>query len=211
VANVGVENTTVEVAIGGGFVWATDLAGLAKVNLETNMKVADIEGRYLSIVGGPDGVWAFEPDVGRIVSIDAKTNDRSPVASVAGGVSDLRYDDGYLWYTNARGVGGANADVGVFRVDPETGETRPFNPESVPGGCSLEGCERSILALGNGAAWYLNEARTVTRMDMTTREDQRIPVPKARGVAFGDGYVWILLLSRPAVHPAGSRQDGAGE
>lgn len=89
-------------------------------------------------------------------------------------------------------VGDAPEDTLVIRLNPETGERRSYRTENPPGGCSFEGCPLQILAVGEGAVWYLNNTGTVTRLDPVTGEDQRLVVPAADGVAVGEGSVWVL-------------------
>ncbi|HJP65379.1 MAG TPA: serine/threonine-protein kinase [Actinomycetota bacterium] len=204
VANIPIENTSGEVAIGGGFVWALDHDGIAKIDPATNRQIAQVKGVFLHEVGGPSGIWAFDseqtsPGVfnSDIVSVDADTNRAITLAGPIP-VADMVFADGFVWVSNAGGAGGGPDPV-VVRVDPTSGRHHFFVPESLPGGCTFEGCQRNILAVGAGAAWYINEDGTLTRLDLATEEDQKVALPKIRGVAFGDDYVWALLLKEDTV------------
>jgi tRNA A-37 threonylcarbamoyl transferase component Bud32/streptogramin lyase len=199
VANVPVENPFQEIAVGGEFVWVIDTTGMAKVDPATNRQFGHLDGRYSHLAGESDGVWTFDIDAGNIVFVDSTTNRAHRVRTLTRGVSDLVAADGFLWYTNARGAGTLGEDVVVVRVNPTTGKSRVFHPKSVPGGCSFQGCNLNVLAVGGGAAWYINEDGTLTRLDIATGQDQKIAVPKVAGVALGEGSVWILLTNEPKV------------
>jgi hypothetical protein len=193
-----VDNATGDVAVAGGFVWATDGAGVAKIDPARAVVIGHIDGRFCCLEGGPDGLWAnhiFGPTAegeftDYLVRIDPQTNRIQRMGERNARIIDIEVDEGDVWYTQSATVG--DEDSVAIRVNAETGDRRTYRPETPPGGCSFEGCAWEILAVGEGAVWFLNNTGTVTRLDPVTGEDQKLVVPGADGVAVGDGSVWVL-------------------
>jgi serine/threonine-protein kinase len=189
-----VENALGDLASAGGFVWVVDNAGISKVDSDHAVVVGRLDGRYCCLEGEPDALWAehiVEQAGGvfqsALVRIDPSTNRVTRFGEHDIGIADIEVADGFVWYTTAE-----RGDSQLVRFDPDTGRERSYAPESAPGGCSFEGCASEILAVGEGAAWFLNMTGTLTRLDAQTGDDQKVVVPGADGVAVGEGFVWVL-------------------
>jgi serine/threonine protein kinase len=196
---VPVENARGDLAIGGGFLWVVDQTGIAKIDPARNVAIGHIEGQFCCLEGAPDGLWAdkvsFLPGEGfksDLVRIDPRTNRIHRMGEKNVNMQDIEVAGEELWYVGGATVGDAPEDTLVVRLDTLTGARRPYRTESPPGGCSFEGCAWEILAVGEGAVWFLNNTGTVTRLDPATGEDQKLVVPAADGVAVGEGSVWVL-------------------
>jgi Protein kinase domain len=203
-----VENAGGDIAVAGGFVWATDHTGISKIDPARNVVVGHIDGEYCCLEGSPDELWAEfskidlsnEQFTSHLVRIDPQTNRvhrmgggiRTRVSARDVGIQDIEVSGDELWYVEGASVGDAPEDTLAVRLNIATGDRREYRTESPPGGCSFEGCPWQTLAVGEGAVWFLNNTGTVTRLDPLTGEDQKLVVPGADGVAAGEGYVWVL-------------------
>jgi serine/threonine-protein kinase len=194
-----VENAGGDVAVAGGFVWATDHTGISKIDPARNVVIGHIDGQYCCLEGSPDGVWA-ELGLVRVggdfdsylLRIDPTTNRVHRMGEKDVGIQDIEVVGDELWYVEGASVGDAPEDTLAVRVDLVSGDRRSYRTESPPGGCSFEGCPWETLAVGEGAVWFLNNTGTVTRLDPVSGEDQKLVVPGADGVAAGEGYVWVI-------------------
>ena len=193
-----IENAIGDIAVAGGFVWATDTTGISKIDPARGVAVGHIDGRFCCLEGAQDDLWGEtligEPGGGDsyLIRIDPQTNRVQRRGEKNVGIQDIEVSGDELWYVEGASVGDAPEDTLVVRINAVTGDRRTYRTESPPGGCSFEGCARQILALGEGAVWFLNNNGTVTRMDPVTGEDQKLVVPAADGVAVGEGSVWVL-------------------
>ncbi|MET0455403.1 MAG: protein kinase, partial [Mycobacterium sp.] len=109
------------------------------------------------------------------------TVDGDPI-KVGANPNDIIEAGGFLWT--------ANMDDGtVTKIDPATGDTEEISV----GGDPIQ------LAATRGAVWALNYTDAVTHIDIDTGEVsepiQAGPMPDVKGIAAGDGQVWLSHIT----------------
>jgi DNA-binding SARP family transcriptional activator/ABC-type branched-subunit amino acid transport system substrate-binding protein len=182
------------IAVTDAAVWVVnpDLS-VSRIDSTTNRVVPGVAGvRAYSIAAGEGEVWILSVR-GEIVEIDPRTNAASkgiPVAAES--LQALAVGAGAVWVADP--LGGS-----FWRIDPD--------PEPVLRTIPLE-VGVGAVAFGEGAVWATNELTDeVYRIDPETNEARvvsRIPAP--RGVAVGEGGVWVTSAGPPSaeVLPASS-------
>ena len=162
---------------------------VSRIDPQTNRVVAGVAGvRALSIAAGESEVWIVN-DQGEVVEIDPRTNRASkPIPVAADRLTALAVGAGAVWAADPSGGS-------VWRIDTD--------PEpmlsTIPLGVGVDG-----VAFGEGAVWAFNEiADEVYRIDPDTYEARvvsRIAAP--RGVAVGEGGVWVTSAGPPSAEEA---------
>jgi branched-chain amino acid transport system substrate-binding protein len=179
------------IAVTDAAVWVVnpDLS-VSRIDPRTNRVVAGVAGvQALSIAAGEDEVWIVN-DQGEVVEIDPRTDTASKAIPVAAeSLTALAVGAGAVWVADP--IGGS-----IWRIDPD-----PDQP--ILRTISLEvGVGR--VAFGEGAVWASNEiADEVYRIDPDTNEARvvsRIAAP--RGVAVGEGGVWVTSAGPPSAEEA---------
>ena len=178
------------IAVTDAAVWVVnpDLR-VSRIDPQTNRVVAGVAGvRALSIAAGESEVWIVN-DQGEVVEIDPRTNRASkPIPVAADRLTALAVGAGAVWAADPSGGS-------VWRIDTD--------PEpmlsTIPLGVGVDG-----VAFGEGAVWAFNEiADEVYRIDPDTYEARvvsRIAAP--RGVAVGEGGVWVTSAGPPSAEEA---------
>ena len=211
-----IEGMAVGIAFGAGSGWVSVGGGnlgsapsLVRIDPANNRILATINvtesrpGRLRVLSTGisftAGRVWLSRDSTGShgdVVSVNPATNrvDGGP-ATVGTGPHTLLAAFGSLWVENTGltvGRGHAPALLAsVARIDPRTRQvtTEPFS---------------GAPSAGFGSLWVRDDA-AITRYDPSTgRTIARIQVPRAVGIAFGDGRVWAVSQSANPSHPDGS-------
>jgi DNA-binding SARP family transcriptional activator/ABC-type branched-subunit amino acid transport system substrate-binding protein/streptogramin lyase len=162
---------------------------VSRIDPQTNRVVPGVAGvRALTIAAGESEVWIVN-DQGEVVEIDPRTNLASkPIPVAADSLTALAVGAGAVWVADPSGGS-------VWRIDTD--------PEpilhTIPLGVGVDG-----VAFGEGAVWAFNEiADEVYRIDPDTNEARvvsRIAAP--RGVAVGEGGVWVTSAGPPSAEEA---------
>ncbi len=151
---------------------------VSRISARTNDVVARVAGlQALSIAAGDGEVWVID-ERGELVEIDVRTNRVSNRIEVpAASTTTLAVGAGAVWVTDP--VGGS-----VWRVDPE--------PEPILRTIPLE-VGVAEIAFGEGSVWATNElAGEVYRIDPRTNRARVVSrIASPRGIAVGDGAVWV--------------------
>jgi streptogramin lyase len=171
-----------DLAVGGSGVWIANNGRLQHLDIEgtgeaegfpiasgtVRMHVSVSPGSVWVVVAG-EQVFKVDPDSGRKTPFDAGLN---PV--------DIAVGDGTLWALDQSG------SIQGFDVGSERAEGGPI---AVPTG------ENAEITLGSGALWYgALGSREFTRIDLETREVQKIALPSNYvDMGVGQGEVWVLM------------------
>ena len=178
------------IAVTDAAVWVVnpDLR-VSRIDPQTNRVVASVAGvRALNIAAGESEVWIVN-DQGEVVEIDPRTNLASkPIPVAAESLTALAVGAGAVWVADPSGGS-------VWRIDTDP---EPI-VRTIPLGVGVDG-----VAFGEGAVWAFNEiADEVYRIDPDTNEARvvsRIAAP--RGVAVGEGGVWVTSAGPPSAEEA---------
>jgi DNA-binding SARP family transcriptional activator/ABC-type branched-subunit amino acid transport system substrate-binding protein/streptogramin lyase len=178
------------IAVTDAAVWVVnpDLS-VSRIDSTTNRVVPRVAGvRAYSIAAGEGEVWILNVR-GEVVEIDPRTNTASkgiPVAAES--LRALAVGAGAVWVADP--LGGS-----VWRIDPD--------PEPVLRTIPLE-VGVGAVAFGEGAVWATNELTDeIYRIDPDTNEARvvsRMAAP--RGVAVGEGGVWVTSAGPPSAEGA---------
>jgi branched-chain amino acid transport system substrate-binding protein len=177
-----------QIAVTRNAVWAINPdQSISRIDPRTNRLVARVAGtRAENIAAGAEGVWIVEE--GGIAEIDPRTNAVARRIDVpAESLAPLAVGAGAVWIADPSGGS-------VWRVDPAP------NPSDVV--LRQIPLDRWVgeVAFGEGAVWATNEiADRVYRIDPRTNEPQAFTgLTAPRGVAVGEGSVWVTAADPPS-------------
>ena len=172
--------TSVDVAVGGGFVWlGTSEGSLIRYDPDTgdHVALADLDP-IDTIAFGHGAVWAVDIVGGEVIRYDAASMRPIATIPVDAGVDAIVSGDTAVWALSR------NAGV-LTEIDVAANETH----DVVQVGKAPTG-----LAAGDGTIWVGDEDGVIRRVDEDTRRTQEIPFgPKIRALAFDDetGTLWV--------------------
>jgi len=188
---IGQESLRPHIAVTDTAVWVVnpDLS-VSRIDPRTNRVVASVPGvQALSIAAGEDEVWIVNDDE-EIVEIDPRTTAASkPIPVAAESLTALAVGAGAVWVANP--VGGS-----VLRIDPD--------PDKPILNTILLEVGVGGVAFGGGAVWATNEITDeVYRIDPDTNDSRVVSQMAApRGVAVGEGGVWVTSAGPPSAEEA---------
>ena len=161
---------------GGGFVWATSLRTVTRIEPETHERREVPSTAWGRSTFGLGSLWVTGDFV--IVRLDPSTLRATAQAKVA--LRDLPFaaGEGGVWLPD-------DAGHAVVRIDPvRNAVVRTIEVQGRP----------LAVAIGEGAVWAALDDGTVIRIDPDTNERRAISVGgRPRGVAVGAGLVWVTV------------------
>jgi streptogramin lyase len=205
VAQIHPQTATGAIAVGQGAIWAVGNLGLVRISPATDEVEATIPfdtgiGRPVAVVVHDGDVWFLVTD-GRLVRVDAGSNEITMQRRTTGAGDDLTVGEGALWAVDrfreevtelnwsdghlireihvAGNLDRVVAGFGtVWVLDEGAGTVIPIDPASgEPAEPIRVGGEPIDMAIGLGAVWVLNrDGGTITRIDTTTRDTTTILV-----------------------------------
>ncbi|MDV7145484.1 hypothetical protein R3X27_22595 [Tropicimonas sp. TH_r6] len=155
------------------------LTAFASVSGDVRSEIALPSGGF-GVVYIDGSLWVTQPITGQLLRINETDGTALSTTELGGWPGPAVLGDGFLWVYNV-------ADATVQRVDLDTGEVVATIPTSLPK--TPEG----FMVFGGGYLWLGPvEGNVLSQVDTgTNTESHLIEGTKFRGLAFGDGSLWV--------------------